>query len=73
VGTYQVTVPAGTFPAILFRVKCQGKVGPAQTQNTAYNFFTPGVGQVAMIMQEDVAALWIFHIDSTTGKVLLSR
>src|SRR5271154_300784 len=29
VGTYQVTVPAGTFPAILFRVQCEGKVGPA--------------------------------------------
>lgn len=73
VGTYQVTVPAGTFPAILFRVKCQGKVGPAYTQNTAYNFFAPGVGEVAMIMQEDVAAFWIFHIDSTAGKVLSSR
>src|SRR5208282_5550597 len=72
VGTYQVTVPAGRFPAILFRVKCQGKVGPAFTQNTAYNFFAPGVGEVAMIMQEDVAAFWIFHIDSTTGKVLSS-
>jgi hypothetical protein len=39
VGTYQVTVPAGTFPAVLFRVKCEGKVGPAHTVNTGYNFF----------------------------------
>jgi hypothetical protein len=31
VGTYQVTVPAGTFPAVLLRVNCQGKVGPAHT------------------------------------------
>ncbi len=73
VGTYQVTLPAGTFSAVLFRVKCEGKVGPAHTQNTAYNLFAPGVGEVAMIMQEDVAAFWIFHIDSTTGKVLMSR
>jgi hypothetical protein len=73
VGTYQVTVPAGTFNAILFRVKCEGRVGPAHTQNTAYNFFAPGVGMVAMIMQEDVSAFWIYNIDSTTGKVLMSR
>jgi hypothetical protein len=73
VGTYQVTVPAGTFPAVLFRVKCQGKVGPASTQNTGYNFFAPGVGMVAMILEEDVTAFWLFNIDSTTGKVLMSK
>ncbi len=73
VGTYQVTVPAGTFPAVLFRVYCDGKVGPAHTVNTGYNFFAPGVGMVAMILQEDVTAFWIFNIDSTTGKVLMSK
>jgi len=73
VGTYQVTVPAGTFPAALFRVKCEGKVGPAHTQNTGYNFFAPGVGMVAMILEEDVTAFWLFNIDSTTGKVLMSN
>src|SRR5208282_3929967 len=73
VGTYQVTVPAGTFPAVLFRVKCEGKVGPAHTVNTGYNFFAPGVGMVAMILEEDVTAFWLFNIDSTTGKVLMSK
>jgi len=73
IGTYQVTVPAGTFPAILFRVKCEGKVGPAHTQNIGYNFFAPGVGMVAMILEEDVTAFWLFNIDSTTGKVLMSK
>ena len=72
-GTYQVTVPAGTFEAVLLRVKCAGKVGPAHTHNTAYNLFAPGVGMVAMIMQEDVKAFWIFNIDTTTGKVLMAR
>ena len=73
VGTYQVTVPAGTFPAVLFRVKCEGKVGPAHTHNTGYNFFAPGIGMVAMILEEDVTAFWLFNIDSTTGKVLMSK
>jgi hypothetical protein len=73
VGTYQLTVPAGTFPAVLFRVNCEGKVGPAHTQNIGYNFFAPGVGMVAMVLQEDVTAFWLFNIDSTTGKVLMSK
>lgn len=73
VGTYQVTVPAGTFKSALFRVKCEGKVGPAHTHNTGYNFFAPGVGMVAMILEEDVTAFWLFNIDSTTGKVLMSQ
>jgi hypothetical protein len=73
IGTYQVTVPAGTFPAILFRAKTEGKVGPAHTSDIAYSFFAPKVGLVAMIMQEDVTAFWLFHIDTTTGKVLMSK
>ena len=73
VGNYQVTVPAGTYPALLVRLECSGKVGPAHTQDTAYYFFAPGVGVVAMISQEDVEAFWIIHIDTTAGKVLVSR
>lgn len=73
VGTYQVSVPAGTFPAILMRLKCAGKIGPAHTEDTAYYFFAPGVGIVAMISQEDVEAFWIIDIDTTVGKVLASR
>jgi hypothetical protein len=73
VGTYQVPVPAGTFPAVLFRANSEGKVGPAHTNDTAYTFFAPNVGLVAMIMQEDATAFWIFHIDTTTGKVLTSK
>ena len=48
-------------------------VGPAHTQNTGYNFFAPGVGMVAMILEEDVTAFWLFNIDSTTAKVLMSK
>ncbi len=72
-GTYQVTVPAGTFPAVLLRMKFAGTVGPAHTKDTQYNLFAPGVGLVAMITQEKVVAFWLFHIDSTTGKVLVSQ
>jgi hypothetical protein len=70
VGTYQVTVPAGTFPAILIRQVSKGKVGPAHTDDTAYYFFAPQAGIVAMLGQEDVEAFWIIHLDTKTGKVL---
>jgi hypothetical protein len=73
VGNYQVTVPAGTFDAILLSLKCDGKVGPAHTQDAAYYFFAPGVGVVAMISQEDATAFWIIHIDTSTGKVLSAK
>lgn len=72
-GTYRVTVPAGTFNADLIRVKFEGEVGPAHTKDTQYNFFAPGVGVVAMITQEDIEAFWIFNIDTSTGKVLAAR
>ena len=72
VGTFQVTVPAGTYQAVLFRQKFSGKIGPAHTEDTAYYFFAPHVGIVAMISQEDVEAFWIINIDTTTGKVLAS-
>jgi hypothetical protein len=61
------------YPAILMREHLSGKIGPADTQDTAYYFLSPGVGVVAMISQEDVEAFWIIHIDTTTGKVLASR
>lgn len=72
VGTYRVTVPAGEYPAVLVRTDFKGKVGPAETQDTAYYLFAPRVGVVAMISQEDVEAFWIVHLDTSTGRVLAS-
>ena len=69
-GTYLLRLPAGTYPAVLFRLKFQGKVGPADTQDVAYYFFAPGKGVVAMISQENATAFWLIHIDTKSGKVL---
>jgi hypothetical protein len=73
VGTYRVKVPAGTYEAVLLRMKCTGKVGPAETKDAAYYFFAPDLGVVAMISQENATAFWIIHIDTTSGKVLASK
>jgi hypothetical protein len=72
-GTYRVTVPAGTFDTIVLRVKVNGKVGPAKTHGTSYSFFAPGVGLVAMILQQKVSAFWIYNVDAAGGKVLASK
>ena len=73
VGTYQVTVPAGSFKAILIRFAYTGKVGPADVTYTAYYLFAPGTGLVATVNLEDVSAFWVIHIDTTTGRVLVSK
>ena len=73
VGTYQVTVPAGGFKSILIRFAYTGKVGPADITYTAYYLFAPGIGLVATVNLEDVSAFWIIHIDTTTGRVLVSK
>lgn len=73
VGTYQVTIPAGSYEAVLVKLHFKGKVGPAHTEDTAYYFFAPGTGVVAMISQEDVEAFYVIHIDTTTGKVLAAK
>lgn len=70
VGTYNVTVPAGTFKAILIRFAYRGKVGPADVVYTAWYFFAPEAGLVAMVNMEDVSAFWIYRNDTTIGKVL---
>jgi hypothetical protein len=72
-GAYQVMVPAGTYGAVLFRLKCEGKVGPARTHDTAYYFFAAGKGVIAMINQEEATAFWFIHIDTTTGEVLIAN
>ena len=39
-GTYHVTLPAGTLTAIVLRIECQGKVGPAAIQRILRTTFS---------------------------------
>ena len=73
VGAYEVTVLAGTFETVLLRTKCEGKIGPAHTEDTAYYFLARDVGVVAMVTQEDAEAFWVVNIDTTIGKTLVSK
>jgi hypothetical protein len=69
-GAYEVTTPAGTYDAALIKWTYQGKVGPADVDDTQYRFFAENVGMVASIDKLDVSALFVYHEHSKFGKVL---
>ena len=48
-GTYLVTVPADSYPAVLFRLKCDVTAGPATTHDIACYVFAVGKGVVRML------------------------
>jgi len=73
VGTFRVKVPAGTFDAVLMRSRVDGKIGPAHTRGTSYSLFAPGIGLIAMILQQKITAFWIYNVDGAGGKILLSK
>ena len=72
VGQYEVTTPAGTWPAALMRAEFDIKVGPAKVTDTAYTFFAQGVGTIAEIETTHVSALLIYHASTKVAKVLKS-
>lgn len=73
VGAYEVTVPAGTFKASLFKWQYEGKVGPAKVQDIQYRFYAENVGTVAMIEKTDVSALLVYQQHTKIGKVLIKH
>ena len=70
VGQYEVKTPAGTFPSVLVRSEFDIKVGPAKVTDTAYLFFSKGVGKVAEIETTHVSAALIYHSNTKVAKIL---
>ena len=73
VGAFQVTVPAGTFDAILLDVHIDGEVGPATIHDHVCFFFAKGIGRVASVEQKSVSAFLFYNKDERNGRVLVSR
>ena len=69
-GTFRVTVPAGTFDAALVKWSYSGKIGPANIKDSQYRFFAPNVGMVAMIQIRSISALLIYNDHTKRGKLL---
>jgi hypothetical protein len=71
-GAYEVTVLAGTIATVLMKNDVKIHVGPAKVEDTQYTFFAKGVGKVAEIEAQRIAAVLIYHSHSDTAKVLTS-
>ncbi len=69
-GTFRVTVPAGTYDAALVKWSYSGKIGPANIKDSQYRFFAPNVGMVAMIQIRSISALLIYNDHTKRGKLL---
>ena len=72
-GRYQVTVPAGTYPAALIKWQYNGQVGPATVSDVEYRFFADGVGPVAVIDKQSVSAFLVYNNNTKFGKVLSAK
>ncbi len=72
IGAYRVTVPAGSFDAVLIRWDYRGSVGPADVEQTDYRFIAPQAGMVAMIENRHISAMLIYNDKTKLGKLLQS-
>jgi hypothetical protein len=72
-GTYRVTVPAGSFDADLIKWTYAGKIGPAKIKTAQYRFLAPKAGMVAMIEWRKITALLIYNDSSRRGKLLAAE
>ena len=70
VGAYEITTPAGTWPALLIQSRFTVKIGPAKVSDTQYLLFAEGVGKVAEIETLKIAAMLVYHSNTKTAKVL---
>ena len=71
VGVYEVTTPAGIWPAALFESDFEIKIGPAHVEDIQYIFLAKGVGKVAEVESLNVSALLVYHSNEKTGKLLV--
>jgi hypothetical protein len=69
-GTYRVTVPAGSYDAALVKWSYSGKIGPANIKDSQYRFLAPGAGMVAMIQIRSISAMLVYNDHTKRGKLL---
>ncbi|WP_430232950.1 hypothetical protein [Nitrosomonas communis] len=72
-GAYKVTVPAGSFDAVLIKWTFNGKVGPASLNDTQYRFFVADIGMIAAIEQMKVSATLLYKKQRKIAKVLVDK
>lgn len=73
IGAFKVTVPAGSFDAVLIKWDFKGKIGPATLDDTQYRFFVKDIGMVAAIEQMDVSAMLVYNKQRKLARVLIDK
>ena len=72
-GAYRLTLPAGTYDAILLKSTFNGKIGPATVDDTQYRFFVAHLGMAATVERREVSAFLLYHRHLDVAKVLTAR
>jgi len=73
VGAYRVTVPDGTYEAVLLSWQYNGKIGPAKVDDLQYRLLAADVGTVAMVERKNVSAMMVYSDHSKTASVLVGK
>jgi hypothetical protein len=70
IGTYVVTVPAGSYDAVLIRWDYKGDIGLAHIEKSEYRLLAPSAGLVAMVELRTVSAVLIYRDHTNLAKLL---
>jgi len=73
VGAYRVTVPEGSYEAVLLKWQYNGKIGPAKVDDVQYRLLAKDVGTVAMIEKKSVSAMLFYNEHVNIGSVLVAK
>jgi len=73
IGAFKVTVPAGSYDAVLIKWQYEGSVGPADVEQTDYRFIAPGAGMVAMVESRHISAMLVYNDKTKLGKMMQTK
>jgi hypothetical protein len=73
IGAYKVTVPAGSYDAVLIKWDYKGSVGPASIKLTEYRFIAPGAGMIAMVESRHISAMLVYNDKTRLGKLMQTK
>ena len=72
VGAYRVTVPAGVYDAILLKAETTGMIDSTKVDDVQYRLLAAGVGPIAEVGAQALAARMDPNDDARTARVLLA-
>jgi hypothetical protein len=68
-----VKTPAGEFDCVMFTIKYDGKVGPANVHDTALAFVSPEYGIIARVTRNKISAFLVYNADDRFAYALAKK